>query len=106
MRVRLREIVASTDGFFLENAGPVWAASGLEKLFDFAEQYGLVILGCDILTLSGAYTYDNWYFPSILNKPLLLCSAESIRAFKVYIEDYISRHGDHFLFGVVIHDAY
>ena len=104
MGLLMRNVVSSTGGFFLDDKGPVWSMKGLEQLLIYAERHGLVILGCDVITLSGEYTYDNWFFQPCSSKPLLLCSAESIHGFLKYIEDYTEKNGDDFWVGVVIFD--
>ena len=63
---------------------------------------GWLVLGGDVITNEGQYTYDNWYYNHNPN----LCANDnielSVRKCLDYVNLYISRNGDMFYYVLVL----
>lgn len=79
-----------------------WHASDVPSLFEYASKESRVILGGDVVTLQGVYTYDNWYYEVTNEQSVSAAVRESIITAEKYINSYIQRNGNQFLFVLVM----
>lgn len=79
-----------------------WQASDVSYLLEYASKENLVILGGDVVTLQGVYTYDNWYYEVANLQSAETAVHESIATARKYVNDYVQRNGNEFLFVLVM----
>ncbi len=79
-----------------------WWASDVPCLLEYAAKENLVILGGDVVTLQGVYTYDNWYYEVTNLQSVKTAIHGSIATAGKYVNDYVQRNGNEFLFVLVV----
>lgn len=83
-----------------------WVASDLPFLMDYIIENKWIILGGDVLTYSGNYTYDNWYYNPKHSLSVTQNMHQSIAVCLNYVTNYTNRNGSNFLFLPVISNSY
>ena len=78
-----------------------WKLESIPYIVDMARKYNRIILGGDVLTASGKYTYDNWYYVQESNAPRQTNVERSINKCLQYINNYLQKHGEQFAFIIV-----
>ena len=84
----------------------VWTASGLFLLMDQIKENKWIILGGDVLTCTGNYTCDSWYYNPDSYLSLSQNIYKSITVCRDYITEYIKRNGIDFLFSIVLSNSF
>lgn len=84
---------------------PAWTAASVSKIMDQANNMDWVVLGGDVITDKGQYTYDSWYY----NQNPYICPKDnvklSISKCLEYINAYIRRNQGDFYFVLVLTPA-
>lgn len=78
-----------------------WKAENIPNIVEIARKYNRIILGGDVLTVSGEYTYDNWFYNRDGNVSKQTNVEQSIDKCLQYIGNYLQRNGSEFLFVMV-----
>ena len=84
----------------------VWSASDLLLVMDYVKEHGWIILGGDVLTCSGNYTYDNWYYSPQQFLDLAQNIDQSITVCLNYVDEYTKRNGNDFLFSLTLSNSF
>ena len=71
-----------------------WKPENVPDITEIARKYNRIILGGDILTTSGKYTYDSWYYIQDCNISKKANVNQSIDKCLRYINNYIKRNGN------------
>ena len=82
-----------------------WSATAVSEIMQQAINNGWLVLGGDVITDKGQYTYDNWYYnpnPNIGIKDNVELSVFKCRD---YVNTYISRNQGQFYFVLVLTPA-
>ena len=79
-----------------------WRVSDVPCLLEHAARENLVILGGDVVTLQGVYTYDNWYYEVSNLQSVKTAVHGSIATARKYVHDYVQKNGNEFLFVLVM----
>ena len=93
------------NSILLPNGRLGWNYHSLPLVMEYAKSNRWIILGGDVLTNQGKYTYDNWYYNP---NPLLDYEQNmhnSILTCFEYISKYTERNGSDFVFELVITDT-
>lgn len=84
-----------------ESGEEAWSAAAVVSIMQQAIDNGWVVLGGDVMTDKGEYTYDNWHYdPAPI--PGKADVEPSVRKCLEYIEMYTSRNGDCFRYILVL----
>ena len=70
-----------------------WSLDQLDKIMTLARTHQRIILGGDVLTLSGSYTCNNWYFTREANTSHEINVEKSIQMCQAYVASYVQRNG-------------
>lgn len=79
-----------------------WSATSVGEIMQQAIDNGWLVLGGDVITDKGQYTYDNWYYnpnPNICKKDNI---ALSVHQCLDYVNTYINRNRGQFYFVLVL----
>lgn len=87
--------------YTLSSGEIVWNAEVILNIIAIARKHQRIILGGDILTLEGEYTYDNWYYNPDPNVSTAVNVERSISICTEYVDNYLKRNGNCFLFLIV-----
>ena len=88
------------------NGQVVWRLSDLPLLMDYVKENKWIILGGDVLTCSGNYTYDNWHYNPNCYLSLTQNVHQSVAVCLDYVTNYTDRNGSNFLFSLVLSDTF
>ena len=83
-----------------------WRASDLPLLMDYVIQNKWIVLGGDVLTYSGNYTYDNWYYNPECSLSITQNVHQSVAVCLDYVANYTNRNGSDFLYSLVLSDSF
>ena len=83
-----------------------WDISGIYKITDYAKKNCWIILGGDVLTKDGKYTYDSWYYKVNTGLSVKQNVDLSIQNCLEYIHQYSERNGNMFYYVPVLTDSY
>lgn len=79
-----------------------WSVSAIVGIMQQAIDNRWVVLGGDVISHEGQYTYDSWYY----NRDYNICANDnveaSVRKCLDYINRYITLNGDSFYFVLVL----
>ena len=88
------------------NGKVAWSAPDLLLLKDYVIDNQWIILGGDVLTCSGEYTYDNWYYTPKHSLNLTENIHQSVTVCLDYVSEYTKRNGENFLFSLVLSNSF
>lgn len=74
-----------------------WKIEDALDVIAIARKHNRIILGGDILTVCGEYTYDNWYYNQDHDVSMKTNVEQSAAKSLQYINNYIKRNGKQFL---------
>ena len=83
-----------------------WPAKAIPHILELALKNNWIVLGGEVITLAGKYTYDSWFYDPIRQYSLEDNVLRSISVCSEYISDYIREHGDSYYFSVSISNTY
>lgn len=83
------------------NGEYAWTANVLSEVLLIAQKHQRIVLGGDVLYLSGEYTYDNWYYLRKSNESYIANVEASITMCKQYVSRYLQSRGESFAFVLV-----
>ena len=88
------------------NGQIAWRASDLPLVMNYVMENKWVVLGGDVLTSAGNYTYDNWYYNPRHSLGVIQNIHQSITVCLDYVTQYTKRNGNQFLFSLVLSDSF
>ena len=83
-----------------------WDIHSIQSVLHKAQENNWIVLGGDVLTIEGHYTYDSWYYSPEPNTGVAHNVELSIVECKKYIHEYVENHGERYLFSVALSDSY
>ena len=83
-----------------------WASKDIPMVMDIAKENNWIILGGDVLTLQGSYTYDSWYYAPQNNVDITENVSRSVKQCVDYIQKYETLMGKQYLYSLAISNAF
>lgn len=90
----------------MPNGKTAWRALDLPSAMKCVIENDWIVLGGDVLTLSGEFTYDNWYYEPNELLDLTQNVQRSVAVCLEYASKYTIRNGNQFLFSLVLSNSY
>ena len=93
--------IKAMGGIVTSQGETAWKVESVSAIVEIARKYNRIILGGDILTVAGKYTYDNWYYTQDDRVCKRANVEQSIDKCLQYVNNYMQRNGNQFLIVIV-----
>lgn len=83
-----------------------WTSKDLQLVVNIVKENNWIILGGDVITFQGVYTYDSWHYSPKANVSLTENVSLSVKQCVDYIRRFEAATGKEYLYSLVISNAF
>lgn len=83
-----------------------WPLGAIPQILEIASSNQWIVLGGDVVTPSGKYTYDSWFYDPIWRDSLEVNVSQSVSSCLEYVSNYVKENGEAFYFTFSISDTH